>query len=676
MDDSSTGTSGIAVWRGALSSASCGENDSTDLTMKTLVVMAGLGLTWAIYRYVSALRHSVAQARNSGLPYVVVPWHPIAWLSRLSHKIWVPMVQTLLPWSWWERWLDLMVPDIMFRSGFEHFKRHGDSFLVVWPGGHMLHTANAEMIRQMSQRREHFPKWTASYGILRLFGENVVTSEGSVWRTHRKMTSASFNERNTALVFREAVVQTQGMIRAWERRGQTALRCVDRDTMRLALNIIGYVGFGLRLLWPGQEVPPGLDSRQARYASLSPPEGHSLSFVDTMAGLMENLLPLLLLPRWILRTLPTTRKATVAYDNYVAYMDELLADKEQRLGQQQGEGGMDLMGSLVRTAYGTKNGLTRDDIIGNAFIMFLAGHETSANVLHFSMLHLAARPEAQRRLQRDIDRLVGDADPADWDYDELFNGMTASMIGACMNEELRIMPPATELPKKVTPTQDQDVTADGHRYVIPRDTIISLAVVSVQQNPRYWPHGESRVRPGCDDLRDFRPERWLLERQTGSPASPPSSPSPSSSLSSSSSSSPSGSASPPAQTTGPDADENLLTSSLFRPERGAYIPFSDGARSCLGRRIAQAEIMAALSVLFRQYSLELDVGEWADDTELEAMSKEDKRRVYGLAQKRSRLVMEEARTLVTLKLRGKQHVPLRMVPRGSERFVNWLEDEV
>lgn len=287
-----------------------------------------------------------------------------------------------------------MVPDMAFRTGYERFKRHGEAFLIVSPKSLLLHMANAEAIRHVAMRREQFPKWTATYGILRQFGENVLTSEGQVWRTHRKVTSASFNERNAALVFREAILQTQGMLRTWTARAGEPLRTVERDTMRLALNIIGYVGFGLRLLWPGQTLPPGSNPTLVKYASLEAPPGHKMSFVDTMSSLMENILLLLLTPKWLLRILPSARarQSADAYDDYIKYMDEMLEDKmdEARKGDRVEEG-MDLMGQLARTAYRDSADekapvLTRDEIIGNAFIMFVAGHETTANTLHFGMV--------------------------------------------------------------------------------------------------------------------------------------------------------------------------------------------------------------------------------------------------------------------------------------------------
>ncbi len=130
-----------------------------------------------------------------------------------------------------------------------------------------------------------------------MFGENVVTTEGAVWRMHRKVTSASFSEKNAALVFKVAIRQAQGMVEYWHRREtMNKITTLEEDTMSLALNIIGYVGFGLRLLWPGQTLPADADPRLAKYASLDVPAGHSLNFRDTIANVLDYLMVLLVMP--------------------------------------------------------------------------------------------------------------------------------------------------------------------------------------------------------------------------------------------------------------------------------------------------------------------------------------------------------------------------------------------
>lgn len=554
-----------------------------------------------------------------------------------------------------------LTPDFSFQTGMKHFAKYGDVFILAFPGGTLLYTANAESICQVTTRREQFPKFTESYSILNQFGRNVITTEGAEWRKHRKATAASFNEKNSALVFRESIRQAQGMLNHWVK--DKTFVTLEHDTMRFALNIIGYVGFGLKLPWPHEETSGGF---HPTFGSIDPPSGFRYSFVDTMAQLLDNVLMLLLVPTWLLSLAPFARSKMAAGSriDYEKYMEELLEEKigEAKRGESPKEG-MDLIGQLVRSSYdldGDNTGgsggkavtLTRDEITGNAFVMLVAGHETTANALHFCLLHLAANPSSQRRLQEDVDRLVGNSDHSTWDYEALVNPMMASMLGACMNETLRVLPSVIEVPKVVTPSQDQVLVIDGESHTIPAGTKIALSAAAVHMNPRHWPTKPSKLEAGRNDVRDFVPERWFrkAERKTD-------------------------------EEDGSDEEDfggfrgRDTSEQLFRPERGAYIPFSDGARACLGRRIAQVELLAALAVLFQRYSVELAVDDEVKggDAEVAQMSRGEQWDVYRKVADQSRATMAAASSLLTLKLHGK-HVAVRVVERGQERFVNWLDE--
>ena len=202
----------------------------------------------------------------------------------------------------------VMIPEWAYHTGQTNFERLGaETFLVVFPAGLVLYSESAEVIHRMTQHRELFPKDVAKYDVLDMFGSNVLTTEGAVWRIHRKITSASFNEKNAAHTFAEAINQTQGLLRMWfgpegEKTGTTkTIKSLEHDTMTWALNIIGYVGFGLRLLWPGETLPKDMDPRLAKYGSLDPPPGHTLTFADSVALTLERILAILVFPDWLLR---------------------------------------------------------------------------------------------------------------------------------------------------------------------------------------------------------------------------------------------------------------------------------------------------------------------------------------------------------------------------------------
>ena len=123
---------------------------------------------------------------------------------------------------------------------------------------------------------------------------------------HRRVTAGTFTEKNSALVFGESISQARSMLDSWTAHamgkmdGEAAIRSVHDDTMRLALHIISYVAFGLRLLWPGQGVPADSDPRWAKYGQLEAPEGFSMSFAGAVATMLNYLLPILLLPQWLM----------------------------------------------------------------------------------------------------------------------------------------------------------------------------------------------------------------------------------------------------------------------------------------------------------------------------------------------------------------------------------------
>ncbi|KAB5525756.1 cytochrome P450 [Coniochaeta sp. 2T2.1] len=631
--------------------------------VSSMALLFGAAFAWAVYTFVSGFATNIAKARKSGFPYIVVPAHPANRLWQITQKIWIPLIKSL-PKAWWEGWLFVLIQDWEYREGQKAWEL-GDNFLVVGPGAISLFSRNAETVHQVTARRELFPKDTTDYSILRLFGENVLTAEGSVWRMHRKVTAASFNEKNAAHTFAESINQTRGLIAKWlgpDGKGNKTIVTAERDTMTLALNIIGYVGFGLRLLWPGQTLPADTDPRMAKYGSLEPPPGHSMSFAQALAETLEYLLVLLLVPWSVLKRLPFkwAKAAWEAKENYVGYMDEFLQDKvaEVRAGDQPKDS-MDIMGQLVRAKYSKStrdtSELSDSDIVGNAFIIIVAGHETTANTMHFTFIELASHPAAQRALQKDVDEICGwDSDPSSWNYEKVINPMLASQVAAAMNETLRLMPPVTGIPKHVAPAHgDQVITVDGEKHTLAAGTNVIIAAVSVQRNPRYWPTRPSKVEPGRDDIDDFEPERWFRTSDTTKEE---------------------------ADDAGDTEDYGGFKGSdtsdkLFRPPRGAFVPFSDGARSCLGRRIAQVEMLAALAVVFQKYSVELAVDEWASDEEVEKMGVEERRKLYKKAQDKCRATLRKATSMLTLKLHGDLYVPIRLVRRGEERFVNIVDME-
>ncbi|KAF2770357.1 putative P450 monooxygenase [Teratosphaeria nubilosa] len=650
--------------------------------MLSYLLLAFVGLCIACgshtYRCFAA---NLAAAKQSGIPYICqsrahngskrrVSSHgptgtPVYTFNRfwlITHRLWLPLLDRL-PTAWTASWIGFLVPEFLWHQQYDTFRKLGsDNYLLVSPGPTSMIVADAEATTQITQRRNDFPKPIWMYSSIDVFGKNVVSTEGAVWRHHRKITSPPFTERNNHLVWVESLHQATSMVGTWVSETDQSSKTiwdVAAQAMRLSLHVISRAGFGVRLAWPHEE------------ADQNAPPGHTLTYKDALSSLLENIIVVMLTPRWLLSRSPL-RLHKVANDAYVEwgkYMREMYQDKRGEVKAGGSREGMDLMGALVKGAGitaeslhededsdpekipspSTKQLLTDDEILGNAFVFILAGHETAANTIHFSLLFLAMYPSSQRRLQKDLDDIFGDKPISEWDYDEDVPKLFGSMCGAVMNEQLRLIPPVVGIPKSVPRGSPQGLQAGAKHVTVPGGANVTLATAALHRNPKYWPHTSDQ------DLLEFRPERWLLDGSHGS-----------------------ANEQPDAHDHAYAAEEGLdfdgpdrradTSAQLYRPPKGAYIPFSDGYRSCLGRRFAQVEILAVLAVIFKTWSVELDVGLFLPEERLEAAGEGEKREAWGLAKDRAeRLLREAMMTIITIQMRG-QKVPMRFVRRGGERF--------
>jgi len=555
-----------------------------------------------------------------------------------------------------------MNPDFIWAKLYDSFREiDSDLFLVVAPGATTLYVADPEAVAQITTRRNDFPKPTWIYSSVDIFGKNVVSTEGAVWRHHRKITSPPFTEKNNHVVWTESLHQAQSMLSGWVGKDDVESKPVwdvAAQAMRLSLHVISRAGFGVRLEWPHEE------------SDQSVPAGHTMTYKDALSSLLENIIVVMLTPRWLLSHSPLKlhKDANESFVEWGKYMREMYHEKKGEVKSGESREGMDLMGALVKGAGITQESLnasqgadaekgatnsqllTDDEILGNAFVFILAGHETAANTINFSMLYLALHPQSQRRLQKDLDDIFGDRPVAAWDYDDDVPKLFGSMCGAVMNEELRLIPPVIGIPKTTPQGRPQGLQIGGRHVTVPPGAYVTLNTAALHRNPKYWPHTSE------EDLLDFRPERWILDSSSSSntPHHHADTEQPDETLDSD----------------GPDKRPDT-SAALFKPPKGGYIPFSDGHRSCLGRRFAQVEILAVLAVIFKTWSVELDVGMFVSEEEMEAAGKGDegeKRRVWEMAGARARELLREGMgTIITIQMR-KGKVPVRFVRRGRERF--------
>lgn len=333
------------------------------------------------------------------------------------------------------------------------------------------------------------------------------------------------------------------------------------------------------------------------------------------------------------------------------YMDQLYEAKKTQVMSGKNKAGMDLFGAMIRASGildEKNNDLQKSDLLGNAFVLMLAGHETTANTLHYSLIYLAMNWASQKRLQKDVDEVIQGRPIEQWNFEEYFPKLFSGMAAAVMNETLRLLQPVLNIPKSTPPGRPQQFTMDGQQYTIPGGTHIFLSA-AIHRNPKYWPAPANATKE--DAIRDvncFRPERWLSKTKSADTFEDINY--------------------DDEELRGPSGEDT--SAQLFKPVKGSYIPFSDGFRSCIGRRFAQVEILAVFAVIFSQYSVELAVDDYASDEEVERMPKggQERRELYAKAVDRADAALKtKMATIITLQLRG-MSIPIRLMKRGEERF--------
>lgn len=149
---------------------------------------------------------------------------------------------------------------------------------------------------------------------------------------------------------------------------------------------------------------------------------------------------------------------------------------------QEKEEPFDLLSNLVRSAIQTERvggqSLSEDEIIGNAYIYLLAGHETTAHSMAWTLALLAAYPEEQEKAYHEIMEHDSQEDTIIRDYPKF------KFLLACYYETLRLFPPVQQIPKVAA--EDTQILIDKSNKVGP-----DSPVPAQQSEQRLMPPSES-----------------------------------------------------------------------------------------------------------------------------------------------------------------------------------------
>jgi cytochrome P450 len=199
----------------------------------------------------------------------------------------------------------LLHPEWAYISNHKPFEKLGmDVFIVASPTRLSAFVADAEAITQITSRRNDFPKPLEMYGALDIYGKNLVTTEGSDWRGHRKLVAPSFGEKNNELVFIETLHHAQSMLSLWtdDGRGNQTVADPSAAAMNFALYVISSAGFDVRVKWPHEE---GINTTEmnddnSMFVGSEAPAGHTMNYREALSELLHNIMWTQIMPlHWL-----------------------------------------------------------------------------------------------------------------------------------------------------------------------------------------------------------------------------------------------------------------------------------------------------------------------------------------------------------------------------------------
>jgi cytochrome P450 len=348
----------------------------------------------------------------------------------------------------------------------ERFERYGDVYYAPLLGRDIYalrHPADLhEVFVTQASKFEKPRHGMAADQLRRLLGDGLLTSNGELWRQQRRLIQPAFRKERLAEYARLIVAQSSAMLQHWEGGS-----CVDisQSMMELTLRIVCKTLFDHDVSGERDRVATAMRAFRGAFGGLDA-----------------------VLPDWLVT--PARRRTLDA----LAQMDAIVYALIERPAR---PGSHDLLSALAGSLQASAGeGMSRRQLRDELLTLFIAGHETTAHALSWTLHLLATHPEVAARLSHEIDAVVGARPP------ELSDLFRIPYLEQVFCEALRLFPPAYVLARVAIER------AEVAGYTIPRGANVVLWIYHVHHDPRWYPEPER-----------FDPERFSGTRRRAIPAS-------------------------------------------------------------------------------------------------------------------------------------------------------------
>ena len=342
------------------------------------------------------------------------------------------------------------------------FARYGDTVYVPAPPweGLYIFSRPEQAEHVLAANQENYVKPFTYRPLRMLLGDGLLTADETTWRRHRRIIQPLFSTPSVASYAAQMDAAAQRAIRRWD--GGPQMTDLATEMGALALDVAGQALFGTGLL------------------ASAPPLRRTLAAGQWLV-LLGALLPV---PRGTrsagaARTLARRLGAGAVQEQVTALM---------AAGKQQPDAVHTLSGRLATARDADGSALSDQEIRDEIATFLVAGYETTAMALTWTLALLSAHPQARRQVEAEADAVLGDgpADPARLPW-----------ATAVVSEAMRLYPPAWTLER--TAVGDDDVCGTA----VPAGSMVAVLPWLIHRNPAVWPNpagfDPARFLPGAAD---------------------------------------------------------------------------------------------------------------------------------------------------------------------------------
>jgi len=349
----------------------------------------------------------------------------------------------------------------------ENFQRYGNTFKISPKPGLTIHfTCDTEVTQHILQKnqRNYHKSSLQTEDLGKYIGHGLLTANGEEWRANRKLVQPAFYKKQlvTLVDSMEQVIQKE------------LSRIVPGEPLDIH-DIFSDLAFKVvaRSLFYLED----MDEKIAR-----------LQFITEQAQKM--LIKELRVPwmQWYFDRRWLSGNSSIAY--HMELIDEARAILQDIIDHRRNDTTNygDLLDMLLQSTYEDGSHMSDRQLIDEILVLFIAGHETTSNVLTFAVQLLAQHPDKARLVQREIDNLQG--------ADLMEHLKNLEYTKQVLEETMRLYPPAYVTDRVAV---EDDVCGD---IELKKGSIWLISFFEMHRRKDLWEQPD-----------DFIPERFESEKR-------------------------------------------------------------------------------------------------------------------------------------------------------------------